>query len=79
MLPFFEPVKSRMVLKTMTLSQPYKVKFIMEGLGIEVTQMIPKEQIKNEYWIRDSLKKEAQELFKNFQPMEVIINLYYNE
>ena len=41
--------------------------------------MIPKEQSKNEFWIKDSLDKEAHRLFEGFGVKEVIINLYYNE
>ena len=85
MLPFFEPtnesedinVDTKMVLKTMYLVKP-EVRF-RRGKILEVKQMIPKEQSKNEYWIKDSLDKEAHRLFEGFGIKEVIINLYYNE
>ena len=84
MLPFFEPtdesedinVDIRIVLKTMYLVKP-EVRLM--GKMLEVKQMIPKEQSKNEYWIKDSLEKEAHRLFEGFGIKEVIINLYYNE
>ena len=84
MLPFFEPtdesedinVDIRIVLKTMYLVKP-EVRLM--GKILEVKQMIPKEQSKNEYWIKDSLDKEAHRLFEGFGIKEVIINLYYNE
>ena len=84
MLPFFEPtnesddinVDTKMVLKTMNLVKP---EVRLRGKILEVKQMIPKEQSKNEYWIKDSLDKEAHRLFEGFGIKEVIINLYYNE
>ena len=84
MLPFFEPtdesedinVDIRIVLKTMYLVKP-EVRLM--GKMLEVKQMIPKEQSKNEYRIKDSLEKEAHRLFEGFGIKEVIINLYYNE
>ena len=84
MLPFFEPTNeseninvTKMVLKTLTLIKPYEVR--LRGKILEVKQMIPKEQSKNEFWIKDSLDKEAHRLFEGFGIKEVIINLYYNE
>jgi len=86
MLPFFEPtngnsfdpsVDTKMVLKTMYLVKP-EVR-LKRGKILEVKQMIPKEQSKNEFWIKDSLDKEAHRLFEGFGVKEVIINLYYNE
>ncbi len=85
MLPFFAPtdesedinVDTRIVLKTVTLIKPYKV--VLKGKTLEVMQLIPKEQSKNEFWIKDSLIKEAYRLFEGFGIKEVIINLYYNE
>ena len=82
MIPFFEPneeylsVDTKMVLKTMYLVKP---EVRLRGKILEVKQMIPKEQSKNEYWIKDSLDKEAYRLFEGFGIKEVIINLYYNE
>ena len=84
MIPFFEPtneseninVDTKMVLKTMYLVKP---EVRLRGKILEVKQMIPKEQSKNEYWIKDSLDKEAHRLFEGFGIKEVIINLYYNE
>ena len=84
MLPFFEPtnesedinVDTKMVLKTMYLVKP---EVRLSGKMLEVKQMIPKEQSKNEFWIKDSLDKEAHRLFEGFGIKEVIINLYYNE
>ena len=83
MLPFFEPTNesedinvTKMVLKTMYLVKP---EVRLRGKILEVKQMIPKEQSKNEYWIKDSLDKEAYRLFEGFGIKEVIINLYYNE
>ena len=85
MLPFFEPVygsenievDTKVVFKTVTLIKQYKV--VLKGKTLEVKQMIPKEQRKNEFWIKDSLDKEAHRLFEGFGIKEVIINLYYNE
>ena len=84
MLPFFEPtnesedinVDTKMVLKTMYLVKP---EVRLRGRTLEVKQIIPEEQSKNEYWIKDSLMKEAHRLFEGFGIKEVIINLYYNE
>lgn len=82
MLPFFEPtddnidIKIKMVLKTICLVKP---EVRLRGKILEVKQTIPKEQRKNEFWIKDSLDKEAHRLFKGFGIKEVIINLYYNE
>ena len=78
MLPFFEPteVDTKMIIKTMYLAKP---EVRLRGKILEVKQMIPKEQFKNEYWIKDSLDKEAHRLFEGFGVKEVIINLYYNE
>ena len=85
MLPFFEPtdgnsfdpsVDTRLTLRTVTLVKP---EVRLRGKILEVKQMIPKEQRKNEFWIKDSLDKEAHRLFEGFGVKEVIINLYYNE
>jgi hypothetical protein len=84
MLPFFEltnesediRVDIGMILKTIYLVKP---EVRLRGKILEVKQMIPKEQSKNEYWIKDSLDKEAHRLFEGFGIKEVIINLYYNE
>ena len=82
MLPFFEPTNEsedtrvKMVLKTVYLKIP---EVRLKGKILEIKQMIPKEQSKNEYWIKDSLDKEAHRLFEGFGVKEVIINLYYNE
>ena len=86
MLPFFEPtdgnsfdssVDTRLTLKTVTLVKP-EARFIGEKV-LRIVQKIPKEQRKNEFWIKDSLDKEARRLFEGFGIKEVIINLYYNE
>ena len=61
MLPFFEPtneskdlsVDTKLVLKTTYLVKPEEVR--LRGKILEVKQMIPKEQSKNEFWIKDSL------------------------
>ena len=85
MLPFFEPtdgnsfdpsVDTRLTLKTVALVKP---EVRLREKILEVKQMIPKEQSKNEFWIKDSLDKEAHRLFDGFGVKEVIINLYYNE
>ena len=84
MLPFFEPtnesddinVDTKMVLKTMYLVKP---EVRLRGKILEVKQMIPKEQSKNEHWIKDSLEKEARRLFEGFPIEEVIIKIDYNE
>ena len=82
MLPFFEPtnesedinVDTKMVLKTMYLVKP---EVRLRGKILEVKQMIPKEQSKNEYWIKDSLEKEACRLFESFHPKEIKIEFSY--
>ena len=85
MIPFFEPtngnsfdpsVDTTLTLKMITLVKP---EVRLRGKILEIKQMIPKEQSKNEYWIKDSLDKEAHRLFEGFGVKEVIINLYYNE
>ena len=81
LLPFFEPAaevdtKIDIVLKTMYLEKP---EVRLRGKILEVKQRVPKEQLKNEYWIKDSLDKEARRLFEGFGVKEIIINLYYNE
>ena len=80
MLPFFEPTEesedTRVNLKTMYLEIP---EVRLKGKILEIKQMIPKEQLKNEYWIKDSLEKESHRLFEGFGVKEVIIKLYYNE
>jgi hypothetical protein len=52
---------------------------LKRGKILEVKQMILKEQSKNEFWIKDSLDKEAHRLFKGFKVKEVIIKIDYNE
>ena len=79
LLPFFIPTgepEGIMALQTVRLEKP---EVRLKGKILEVKQMIPKEQLKNEYWIKDSLDKEAHHLFEGFEFEEVIINLYYNE
>lgn len=83
-VPFFEPVESssdlsidtRLILKTINLERPKMVRFI-GGKVLKVIQKIPKEQCKNEFWILDTLKKEASQLFKGFQVKDLIIVLEY--
>ena len=84
MIPFFEPtdgnsfdpsVDTRLTLKTVTLVKP-EARFIGEKV-LRIVQKIPKEQRKNEYWIKDSLEKEAIRLFESFHPKEIKIELSY--
>ena len=83
LLPFFEPteesedinIDTRMILRVMTLVKP-EVRFTGEKV-LRIIQKIPKERRKNEFWIKDSLEKEARQLFEEFQPKEVIIRLDY--
>lgn len=83
MLPFFEPANAEDILvntgmnfKTIYLVKP---KVRLRGKILEVKQMIPKEQSKNEFWIKDSLDNEAHRLFEGFGVKEVIIKIDYNE
>ena len=79
-LPFLVPNNdpiTGMTLNTVNLVRPTSVRFVMEGLGLEVIQRISKEQRKNENWIKDSLKKEAYRIFEIFSLEEVIIKLNY--
>ena len=84
-LPFFEPtdgnsfdpsVDTRLTLKTIALLMKPEVRFIGEKV-LRIIQKIPKEQRKNEFWIKDSLEKEAIRLFNDFHPKEIRIELEY--
>ena len=84
MIPFFEPtdensfdpsVDTKLTLKTIALVKP-EVRFIGEKV-LRIVQKIPKEQRKNEFWIKDSLEKEAHRLFENFHPKEIKIEFSY--
>jgi hypothetical protein len=84
MIPFFEPtdgnsfdpsVDTRLTLKTVALVKP-EVRFIGEKV-LRIVQKIPKEQRKNEFWIKDSLEKEACRLFESFHPKEIKIEFSY--
>jgi hypothetical protein len=84
MIPFFEPtdgnsfdssVDTRLTLKTVTLVKP-EARFIGEKV-LRIVQKIPKEQRKNEFWIKDSLEKEAIRLFEVFHPKEIKIEFSY--
>ena len=84
MIPFFEPidgnsfdpsVDTRLTLKTVTLVRP-EARFIGEKV-LRIVQKISKEQRKNEFWIKDSLEKEAHSLFEEFQPKEIKIEFSY--
>jgi hypothetical protein len=66
MIHFFEPidgnsfdpsVDTRLTLKTIALVKP-EVRFIGRKV-LRIVQKISKEQRKNEFWIKDSLEKEA--------------------
>ena len=83
MVPYFVPIDGSdfdpsintvLTLKHMNLIKP-KAKFIRKK--VLIIQKMPKEQRKNEFWIKDSLEKEARHLFEEFQPKEVIIRLDY--
>ena len=72
MIPFFEPTDGNsfgpsvgLTLKSIILVKPEVVKFIGEKV-LRIVQKIPKEQRKNEFWIKDSLEKEAIRLFGVF-------------
>ena len=72
MIPFFEPTDGNsfdpsvgLTLKSIALVKPEVVKFIGEKV-LRIVQKIPKEQRKNEFWIKDSLEKEAIRLFGVF-------------
>ena len=84
MIPFFEPtdgnsfdpsVDTRLTLKTVTLVRP-EARFIGEKV-LRIVQKIPKELRKNEFWIKDSLEKEAIRLFEVFHPKEIKIEFSY--
>ena len=84
MLPFFEPtdgnsfdpsVDTRLTLRMVTLVKP-EARFIGEKV-LRIVQKIPKEQRKNEFWIKDSLEKEAIRLFEVFHPKEIKIEFSY--
>ena len=84
MVPFFEPtdgnsfdpsVDTRLTLKTITLVKP-EARFIGDKV-LRIIQKIPKEQRKNEFWIKDSLEKEAHRLFEGFHPKEIKIETSY--
>ena len=83
LLPFFEPteesedinIDTRMILKVMTLVKP-EVRFTGEKV-LRIIQKIPKERRKNEFWIKDSLEKEAYRLFESFHPKEIKIEFSY--
>lgn len=84
MVPYFEPIdgsdfdpstNTGLALKTAALVKP-KAKFIRKRVLI-VIQKISRIHCKNEFWIKDSLEKEARQLFEEFQPKEVIIRLDY--
>ena len=80
MLPFirpndgnsFDPVDRLWI----ALVKPEVVKFIGEKV-LRIVQKIPKEQRKNEFWIKDSLEKEAIRLFEVFHPKEIKIEFSY--
>jgi hypothetical protein len=85
MLPVFEEVEGEEVdigpsakqiklsLKTMTLWRP---KTIWEKGYLKIIQKIPKEKKGNEYWIMDSLTKEANRLFSGYK-FQTIIQIDY--
>ena len=83
MIPFFEPTDGNsfdpsvgLTLKSITLVKPEVVKFIGQKV-LRIVQKIPKEQRKNEFWIKDSLEKEAIRLFEVFHPKEIKIEFSY--
>ena len=83
LVPFFEPTDGNsfdpsvgLTLKSITLVKPEVVKFIGEKV-LRIVQKIPKEQRKNEFWIKDSLEKEAICLFGVFHPKEIKIEFSY--
>ena len=83
LVPFFEPTDGNsfdpsvgLTLKSITLVKPEVVKFIGEKV-LRIVQKIPKEQRKNEFWIKDSLEKEAIRLFGVFHPKEIKIEFSY--
>jgi hypothetical protein len=53
-----------------------EARFIGEKV-LRIVQKIPKEQRKNEFWIKDSLEKEAHRLFEGFHPKEIKIQIDY--
>ena len=83
LIPFFEPTDGNsfdpsvgLTLKSVALVKPEVVKFIGEKV-LRIVQKIPKEQRKNEFWIKDSLEKEAIRLFEVFHPKEIKIEFSY--
>ena len=83
LVPFFEPTDGNsfdpsvgLTLKSIALVKPEVVKFIGEKV-LRIVQKIPKEQRKNEFWIKDSLEKEAIRLFEVFHPKEIKIEFSY--
>ena len=84
LVPFFEPTDGNsfdpsvgLTLKSIALVKPEVVKFIGEEKVLRIVQKIPKEQRKNEFWIKDSLEKEAIRLFGVFHPKEIKIEFSY--
>ena len=84
LVPFFEPTDGNsfdpsvgLTLKSIALVKPEVVKFIKEEKVLRIVQKIPKEQRKNEFWIKDSLEKEAIRLFGVFHPKEIKIEFSY--
>ena len=83
LVPFFEPTDGNsfdpsvgLTLKSIILVKPEVAKFIGEKV-LRIVQKIPKEQRKNEFWIKDSLEKEAIRLFEVFHPKEIKIEFSY--
>ena len=83
LVPFFEPTDGNsfdpsvgLTLKSIILVKPEVVKFIGEKV-LRIVQKIPKEQRKNEFWIKDSLEKEAIRLFGVFHPKKIKIEFSY--
>ena len=83
-IPFFKPTNGNsfdpsvgLTLKSIILVKPEVVKFIREEKVLRIVQKIPKEQRKNEFWIKDSLEKEAIRLFEVFHPKEIKIEFSY--
>ena len=81
MLPFIKPTDGNSFDPSVdrlwiALVKPEVVKFIGEKV-LRIVQKIPKEQRKNEFWIKDSLEKEAIRLFGVFHPKEIKIEFSY--
>lgn len=78
-VPYFCSVQdeSGLVLKSLSLKRPKKVKRVGKDFVVEIIQEMPKGAVENENWIIDSLKREALSLFNDLKSEEIIVKLEY--